>query len=157
MALPLILPERLHLFGMSSLAPVYWQLFQQLGRHMAVHCFQLSPCRGFWHDLKPKWRQAREQEADTLLAMEALPKEPKRILKIEKEIQKTREKITEQQNKLKELEVQKTEAENLEIVQMVRSLHMTPAELSVFLAKGVIPDNESVTENEYMEDMENEE
>ncbi|ERJ82056.1 hypothetical protein HMPREF1987_01525 [Peptostreptococcaceae bacterium oral taxon 113 str. W5053] len=81
----------------------------------------------------------------------------KRILKIEKEIQKTREKITEQQNKLKELEVQKTEAENLEIVQMVRSLHMTPAELSEFLAKGVIPDNESITENEYMEDMENEE
>ena len=81
----------------------------------------------------------------------------KRILKIEKEIQKTREKITEQQNKLKELEVQKTEAENLETVQMVRSLHMTPAELSEFLAKGVIPDNESITENEYMEDMENEE
>ena len=81
----------------------------------------------------------------------------KKVLKIEKEIQKTREKITEQQNKLKELEMQKTEAENLEIVQMVRSLHMTPAELSVFLAKGVIPDNESVIENEYMEDMENEE
>ena len=81
----------------------------------------------------------------------------KKVLKIEKEIQKTREKITEQQNKLKELEVQKTEAENLEIVQMVRSLHMTPAELSEFLAKGVIPDNESITENEYMEDMKNEE
>ena len=81
----------------------------------------------------------------------------KKVLKIEKEIQKTREKITEQQNKLKDLEMQKTEAENLEIVQMVRSLHMTPAELSVFLAKGVIPDNESVIENEYMEDMENEE
>ena len=81
----------------------------------------------------------------------------KKVLKIEKEIQKTREKITEYQNKLKELEMQKTEAENLEIVQMVRSLHMTPAELSEFLAKGVIPDNESITENEYMEDMENEE
>ena len=81
----------------------------------------------------------------------------KKILKIEKEIQKTREKITEQQNKLKDLEMQKTEAENLEIVQMVRSLHMTPAELSEFLAKGVIPDNESITENEYMEDTENEE
>lgn len=81
----------------------------------------------------------------------------RKILKIEREIQKTREKITEQQGRLKELEMQKTEAENLEIVQMVRSLHMTPAELSVFLAKGVIPDNESVTENEYMEDMENEE
>lgn len=81
----------------------------------------------------------------------------RKILKIEKEIQKTREKITEQQGRLKELEMQKTEAENLEIVQMVRSFHMTPAELSVFLAKGVIPDNESVIENEYMEDMENEE
>ena len=81
----------------------------------------------------------------------------RKILKIEKEIQKTREKITEQQGKLKELEMQKTEAENLEIVQMVRSLHMTPAELSEFLAKGVIPDDESITEHEYMEDMENEE
>lgn len=80
----------------------------------------------------------------------------KKVLKIEKEIQKTREKITEQQNKLKELEMQKTEAENLEIVQMVRSLHMTPAELSVFLAKGVIPDT-SASENESMEDLENEE
>ena len=80
----------------------------------------------------------------------------KKILKIEKEIQKTREKITEQQNRLKELEMQKTEAENLEIVQMVRSLHMTPAGLSVFLAKGVIPDAPA-DENEFMEDIENEE
>ena len=81
----------------------------------------------------------------------------KKVLKIEKEIQKIREKITEQQGKLKELEMQKTEAENLEIVQMVRSLHMTPAELSVFLAKGVIPADMSADENEYMEDIENEE
>ena len=81
----------------------------------------------------------------------------RKILKIEKEIQKTREKITEYQNKLKGLEMQKTEAENLEIVQMVRSLHMTPAELSVFLAKGVIPADMPVSENESMEDMENEE
>lgn len=80
----------------------------------------------------------------------------KKILKIEKEIQNTREKIREQQNKLKGLEMQKTEAENLEIVQMVRSLHMTPAELSVFLAKGVIPDAPA-DENEFMEDIENEE
>ena len=81
----------------------------------------------------------------------------KKVLKIEKEIQKIREKITEQQGKLKELEMQKTEAENLEIVQMVRSLHMTPAELSVFLAKCVIPADMSADENEYMEDIENEE
>jgi len=81
----------------------------------------------------------------------------RKILKIENEIKKTREKITEYQNKLKGLEMQKTEAENLEIVQMVRSLHMTPAELSVFLAKGIIPDDTPVSENESMEDLENEE
>ena len=36
-----------------------------------------------------------------------------KIERIEKEIQKTREKITEYQNKLRGLEAQKTEAENL--------------------------------------------
>ena len=39
-----------------------------------------------------------------------------KIDRINKEIAKTREKITEYQNKLKGLEAQKTEAENLEIV-----------------------------------------
>ena len=43
-----------------------------------------------------------------------------KIDRINKEIAKTREKITEYQNKLKGLEAQKTEAENLEIVQLVR-------------------------------------
>ena len=42
-----------------------------------------------------------------------------KIERIDREIQKTREKITEYQNKLKGLEAQKTEAENLEIVQLV--------------------------------------
>ena len=41
-----------------------------------------------------------------------------KIERIDREIQKTREKIAEYQEKLKTLEAQKTEAENLEIVQM---------------------------------------
>ena len=45
-----------------------------------------------------------------------------KIERIDREIQKTREKITEYQNKLKGLEAQKTEAENLEIVQLVRAI-----------------------------------
>lgn len=44
-----------------------------------------------------------------------------KINRIDKEIQKTREKITEYQNRLRELQTQKTEAENLQIIQMVRS------------------------------------
>lgn len=39
-----------------------------------------------------------------------------KIDRIEKEMQKTREKITEYQNRLKELAMQKTEAENLQII-----------------------------------------
>ena len=62
-----------------------------------------------------------------------------KIDRINKEIAKTREKITEYQNKLKGLEAQKTEAENLEIVQLVRSMRLTPQELTAMLAGGGIP------------------
>ena len=51
-----------------------------------------------------------------------------KIERIDKEIQKTREKITEYQNRLRGLEAQKTEAENLQIVQLVRSMRLTPQE-----------------------------
>ena len=56
-----------------------------------------------------------------------------KIERIDQEIEKTREKIAEYQEKLKTLEAQKTEAENLEIVQMVRALRMTPAQLNLSL------------------------
>ena len=62
-----------------------------------------------------------------------------KIERINKEIAKTREKITELQNKLKGLEAQKTEAENLEIVQLVRAMRLTPQELTEMLSGGGIP------------------
>lgn len=62
-----------------------------------------------------------------------------KIDRIDKEIQKTREKITEYQNRLKGLEAQKTEAENLEIIQLVRSMRLTPQELTAMLSEGGIP------------------
>ena len=58
------------------------------------------------------------------------------MMKLERiiaEIEKTKETISKQQARLRELEAQKTEVENLQIVQMVRALRMTPAELSNFL------------------------
>ena len=65
-------------------------------------------------------------------------KTPKnKIERINQEIEKTREKIAEYQEKLKTLEAQKTEAENLEIVQMVRALRMTPAQLNAMLSGGM--------------------
>lgn len=62
-----------------------------------------------------------------------------RIDRIDREIQKTREKITEYQNKLKGLEAQKTEVENLQIVQLVRSMRLSPQELTAMLSGGGIP------------------
>ena len=58
--------------------------------------------------------------------------------------------------KLKALEAQKTEAENLEIVQMVRALRMTPTQLSAMLSGGTVPgsladDNNEQEENSYEE------
>ena len=79
-----------------------------------------------------------------------------KIERIDQEITKVREKIAEHQEKLKALEAQKTEAENLEIVQMVRALRMTPTQLSTMLSGGTVPgsmgdDNNEQEENGYEE------
>jgi len=92
-----------------------------------------------------------------------------KIERIDKEIAKTREKITEYQNRLRGLEAQKTEAENLQIVQLVRSMRLSPHELSAMLSAmlsgGGIPGMEAAPgypaepadhDTEEMEDTENE-
>ena len=53
--------------------------------------------------------------------------------RIEKDIQKTKSKIAEYQKQLRELEAQKTEQENLQIIQLVRALNVTPEQLAAFL------------------------
>lgn len=79
-----------------------------------------------------------------------------KIDRIDREIEKTREKITEYQNKLKGLEAQKIEAENLQIVQLVRSMRLTPQELNELLSGGTIPGMTAV-DYEKQEDNANEE
>ena len=80
-----------------------------------------------------------------------------KIERIDQEIAKTREKIAEQQEKLKDLEAQKTEAENLEIVQMVRALRMTPAQLSAMLSGGMVPGGAAGPADSELEEMTHEE
>lgn len=53
---------------------------------------------------------------------------------INEQIAKTKERISEQQMKLKGLEAQRTELENLQIVRAVKAMKMTPAELNAFLS-----------------------
>lgn len=77
-----------------------------------------------------------------------------KLERLDREIQKTREKITEQQNKLKELTAQKTEVENLQIVQMVRAMNLTPQELTSMLSGGGIPGMAAVPADDFNEEQE---
>ena len=49
------------------------------------------------------------------------------------EIEKTKGKVSEHQMRLRELERQKTELENTEIVELIRSTKMNTSELAIFL------------------------
>lgn len=56
-----------------------------------------------------------------------------------KEITKTKNKIAEQQAKLRDLEKQKIELENTDYVAVARSFHLTPEELAEFLKTRQVP------------------
>ena len=89
-------------------------------------------------------------------------------VEIRRDIEKTKEKISEQQKRLRTLEAQLTEEENLEIVRMVKAVKMDNRELTAFLkayASGLItlpdgmmeaesttdPGENEMEENEYGE------
>lgn len=80
-----------------------------------------------------------------------------KIDRIETEIQKTRQKIMEFQNRLKELEAEKTEQENMQIVQLVRGMNMTRDEFAAFLRGGAMQAAPAVTPYHKQEDNEDEE
>ncbi|HEX4083415.1 MAG TPA: exodeoxyribonuclease V subunit gamma, partial [Chthoniobacteraceae bacterium] len=55
------LPERVSLFGISSLPPLYLRVFTELSRHCEVNFFCLHPSQEYFgHDLPPKRRAGRE-------------------------------------------------------------------------------------------------
>lgn len=73
------------------------------------------------------------------------------VEKIRRDIEKTKEKISEQQKRLRALEAQLTEEENLEIVRMVKAVRMDNRELTAFLrayASGMISLPEGMMERE---------
>ena len=72
------------------------------------------------------------------------------------EIAKTKEKISVSQSKLRELERKKTELENTEIVELVRSTKMNTSELSEFL-KAYREKNDTSFFNQKQEEINHEE
>ena len=63
----------------------------------------------------------------------------KKLEKIDRQEQKTREKIAALQSILKEIDGQRTEQENLQIVQKIRALKLSRNELYGFLGSGEMP------------------
>ena len=61
-----------------------------------------------------------------------------KLERIEKDIEKTKDKIGALQKQLRELEAAKTEQENLQIIQLVRGLNMTPQEFAAFVRGGAL-------------------
>jgi exodeoxyribonuclease V gamma subunit len=53
------LPQRIALFGISTLPPAHLCLFHALAQHIDVSFFVLSPCREFWEDLVSSRRKSR--------------------------------------------------------------------------------------------------
>ena len=64
-----LLPPRLTLFGISSLAPFFIEMLHGLGRRLDVHVFFLNPCRHYWGDIrsrKQKIRRGRKRKVDPM-------------------------------------------------------------------------------------------
>jgi exodeoxyribonuclease V gamma subunit len=47
-----VLPQRLFIFGISSLPPHYLEALMALGEHCEVHLLLTNPCRYYWGDLQ---------------------------------------------------------------------------------------------------------
>jgi len=47
-----ILPQRVSVFGLSIMPPLFLNCLQGLGRHTDVHLYVLSPCSEYWGDLE---------------------------------------------------------------------------------------------------------
>jgi exodeoxyribonuclease V gamma subunit len=56
---PGALPERISVFGISSLPPFYIQLFGEIAQATDVHFFTLEPTPEFWSDLRSRKQQDR--------------------------------------------------------------------------------------------------
>ncbi len=60
------LPERITLFGISSLPPLFLHFLQGLARHCQVHCFLLNPAETFWADVVTRRQQFLEHSTTEL-------------------------------------------------------------------------------------------
>ena len=67
------LPERVTLFGIASLAPMYLALVKRLAQLTDVCLFTLNPCEAYWGDIVDARRKLKLQQKGDLFATEGHP------------------------------------------------------------------------------------
>lgn len=68
------LPQRISLFGIAGLPPLYLEVLQAISRHIPVHFFMLAPSEQYWADLRS------EKEINILLSkQEACAGQPEEL------------------------------------------------------------------------------
>jgi exodeoxyribonuclease V gamma subunit len=78
---PAALPERLHVFGVSTLPPLYLDLLAALAEHCELHLFLLSPTREYYGDLRsPRERRRRSPGRQLSFGEAAFRSEPHALL-----------------------------------------------------------------------------
>lgn len=53
------LPDRLFVFAISAMSPLYLNVLQALAQHIQVHVFNLNPCKHYWGDIQSKKEQLK--------------------------------------------------------------------------------------------------
>ena len=56
------LPERISVFGINTLPPLFLDFLQGLARHCDVHFYLLNPAQAYWADLESKTQRATQPE-----------------------------------------------------------------------------------------------
>lgn len=61
-----VLPERLSVFGIATLAPMYLELLKAVSQYCEVHIFALNPSSGYWGNIiEPAHLLAKSDQANT--------------------------------------------------------------------------------------------
>lgn len=57
------LPERLFVFGLSAMSPLYMNVLGAMGQLIDVHIFNLNPCQHYWGDIQSKKEQIKQGQS----------------------------------------------------------------------------------------------
>jgi len=57
-----VCPERLNVFGINALSPLYLEILYQLSHHIPVHFYLLNPCESYWADIGTKKQLAMAEQ-----------------------------------------------------------------------------------------------